>query len=227
MDVQMPELDGFQTTIELRKLEAETGSHIPVVALTAHAMKGDREKCLEAGMDAYLSKPLRARDLIALVEKLCQSVTAARIGTFSNGTMAATDSPSQGRASSDEGLLETQSEPQTPGVDFTGAIDRMDGDVELLTEQMRFFLDDAPQLVDQMIEAIASNNGPQLQSAAHRLKGLVSSYDQKAAADLCLTLEFAGRDTAFYTTRESVDRLRPLISNLASAIREFVAEHAV
>jgi PAS domain S-box-containing protein len=70
MDVQMPEMDGRQATREIRQIEARTGRRVPIVALTAHAMKGDRELCLEAGMDAYLPKPLRAHELMATIEQL-------------------------------------------------------------------------------------------------------------------------------------------------------------
>jgi len=69
MDVQMPEMDGFEATGELRRLEKQSGRHTPVIALTAHAMKGDRERCLAAGMDGYLSKPIRAPELDELLEK--------------------------------------------------------------------------------------------------------------------------------------------------------------
>jgi len=69
MDVQMPEMDGFEATGELRKREERTGLHIPVIALTAHAMKGDQERCLQAGMDGYLSKPIRPQELDEFLEK--------------------------------------------------------------------------------------------------------------------------------------------------------------
>jgi CheY-like chemotaxis protein len=70
MDVQMPGLDGLQTAAAIRNLERVIGGHIPIVAVTANAMKGDRERCLEAGMDAYLSKPFQTNDLIACIDKL-------------------------------------------------------------------------------------------------------------------------------------------------------------
>jgi CheY-like chemotaxis protein len=71
MDVQMPEMDGFTATAELRAREAGTGRHLPIIAMTAHAMKGDEERCLRAGMDAYLAKPIHPSSLFALVEKVC------------------------------------------------------------------------------------------------------------------------------------------------------------
>jgi CheY-like chemotaxis protein len=70
MDVQMPDMDGLQATAAIRKLEESTGRHIPIVAMTAHAMKGDREKCLAAGMDGYVSKPIHKAELFAAIETL-------------------------------------------------------------------------------------------------------------------------------------------------------------
>jgi CheY-like chemotaxis protein/HPt (histidine-containing phosphotransfer) domain-containing protein len=77
MDVQMPEMGGFEATAAIRKKEETTGGRIPIVAMTAHAMKGDRERCLEAGMDDYLTKPLDSRRLCALVESLASAIAAA------------------------------------------------------------------------------------------------------------------------------------------------------
>ena len=67
MDVQMPEMNGFEATTGIREVEKSTGSHVPVIAMTAHAMKGDRERCLEAGMDGYVSKPIRPDELIRAI----------------------------------------------------------------------------------------------------------------------------------------------------------------
>jgi CheY-like chemotaxis protein len=70
MDVQMPEMGGFEATGIIRAREAERGGHVPLVAMTAHAMKGDRERCIDAGMDSYMSKPIDGRKLIALIDSL-------------------------------------------------------------------------------------------------------------------------------------------------------------
>src|SRR6202022_1826283 len=69
MDVQMPEMDGFEATAALREKEKTTGIHLPIIAMTAHAMKGDRERCLAAGMDGYLSKPFQTEELFEAIEK--------------------------------------------------------------------------------------------------------------------------------------------------------------
>ena len=74
MDVQMPKMGGFETTASIREKEKKTGSHIPIIAMTAHAMKGDRERCLEAGMDDYIAKPLKAEELIKTIDRVISKV---------------------------------------------------------------------------------------------------------------------------------------------------------
>jgi CheY-like chemotaxis protein len=71
MDLQMPEMDGWQATAVIRDRDRASGIHTPIIALTAHAMSGDRERCLEAGMDEYLSKPIASAALLEVVERVC------------------------------------------------------------------------------------------------------------------------------------------------------------
>ena len=73
MDVQMPEMDGFEATAAIREVERFKGGHTPVVAMTAHAMAEDRQRCLEAGMDAYLSKPIQAQAVFEAIDKVCST----------------------------------------------------------------------------------------------------------------------------------------------------------
>ncbi len=80
MDVQMPEMDGFEATTAIRQQERETGRHVPIIAMTAHAMQGDRERCLEAGMDGYVSKPIHARELLAAIEQMMTANAAPASG---------------------------------------------------------------------------------------------------------------------------------------------------
>jgi CheY-like chemotaxis protein len=75
MDVQMPELDGFEATAAIRARERESGGHLPIIAMTAHAMKGDQERCLAAGMDGYVAKPMKAADLYAAIDRLLTAMS--------------------------------------------------------------------------------------------------------------------------------------------------------
>src|SRR6185436_1699787 len=123
MDVQMPEMDGMEATAVIRAQETRTGGHVPIIAMTAHAMTGDRELCLSAGMDDYVSKPIRATQLFDTLERV--------LGRRSERELLPT------AATRDDGRL----------VDFSAALEAVGGDQPLLLVVVQAFLEECPQLM--------------------------------------------------------------------------------
>jgi CheY-like chemotaxis protein len=168
MDAQMPEMDGLQATRQIRTREKTTETHLPVIALTASAMSGDRERCLAAGMDGYISKPINAQDLLTLVETLGTQVRSAKV--------------------SDQRGPEAGAQ-----FDFRAALTRLEGDVEIFKEQVVFFLRDAPGLLAGIQEAVAAGDADKLRTTAHRLKGLAAAFDAQAVTERAFDLEQRGQ----------------------------------
>lgn len=174
MDVQMPVMGGFEATGLIREQEKTTGKHIPIIAMTAHAMQGDREMCLEAGMDNYISKPINPKKLYALLDN---------IGKDKNQKML-TD-------------LSKQSEKQpdtTAAFEISEAMKHVDNDTELLKEIIEVFSESYPELMTQIETAIKTENSEDLHRAAHSLKGMVSNFGAKAVFDTAFNLEMMGKN---------------------------------
>jgi len=201
MDVQMPNMDGFEATRAIREKEKTTGKHLPIIALTAHAMAGDRDKCLAAGMDSYLAKPLRPRELVSLVEHMVGATTGVRADAVTRETTT-------------HGLC-----------DFDVALESMDNDLELLVQQMEFFLNDGPVLMGQIHRAIDNRDARQLELAAHRLKGLVARYACHQAAQLALKLEQMGQQNQFDEAKATAEQLGPLVEQLVREVRGYIQQH--
>jgi two-component system sensor histidine kinase/response regulator len=174
MDVQMPRMDGFQATAAIRAQEESTGRHIRIVAMTAHAMKGDRERCLAAGMDGYVSKPIQAEQFIALVE---------------DPALAADNSSTD--ASKDI-------QPKTGMVfDEQEALSRARGQRALLLQLVELFLADCPQIFDQIRSAQSTRDSQTLERAAHRLKGAAANLSAHRVVEVARRLEEIGRSGLF------------------------------
>jgi signal transduction histidine kinase/CheY-like chemotaxis protein/HPt (histidine-containing phosphotransfer) domain-containing protein len=145
MDVQMPEMDGFAATRAIRALEATRGGHTPIVAVTAHAMEGDRQRCLAAGMDGYVCKPLRVESLFQAIAQLVPAPTTVR---------------AEGQTAVPPALA--------------GALDAVGGDVEMLVRVAGMFRDQGPRLLGQVRAALARGDGQAAAFAAHTLAGSLS-----------------------------------------------------
>ena len=169
MDVQMPEMDGLEATAAIRKAEKATGAHVPIVALTAHAMKGDREACLAAGMDEYLSKPVNATELFTLIE----SLTGLTV-------MAAPDRVIDAPVGS-------------PAFDMEGVLARVEGDRSLLKELAQILHGEIPGVLAEIRRCAATGDSGGLERAAHGFRGACGNFGAEGAVRAAHVLELMGR----------------------------------
>jgi|SRR5579863_1186754 len=210
MDVQMPEMDGFEATNAIRRREAgddrqaAVPAHVPIVAMTAHAMKGDRERCLAAGMDAYVSKPLQVQQLFAVIESVLPSVVEEDNRTVEP---VQAQTPAGARASE-------------PVFDRDLVMARVEGDMELLREIVGLFLEETPQLLSNITESIASGDPVALERAAHALKGSVGNFGTKTAYEPALRLEAMGRGREMADAHEVYLKLEKEVAFLRDALVE-------
>ncbi|HMB07773.1 MAG TPA: response regulator, partial [Isosphaeraceae bacterium] len=176
MDLQMPEMDGLAATAEIRRLEAARGRHTPILAYTAHAMEEDRRRCLEAGMDGYLVKPVRQRDLHAALAGWSRG-DPGRAGTTVEG-------------------------PQRPGTTtaaaamgfrFDDLYETCGGDTGFVRELLASFLVAAPAAVAGIGAGLAAGDAGRAANEAHGLKGISLTIGAEALADSCRELVVAGR----------------------------------
>lgn len=160
MDVQMPHMDGLEATAMIRQSETATDRHVPIIALTAHAMKGDRERCLAAGMDGYVSKPIRIEDLEAAIASVLESLKPP-----------------------------TPEERKTSGSDIDTLLDGVGGDRSLLRHMIRIFQADSPEQVRAIAKGFKRNDATGVQRAAHALKGAIGNFQVKKAFEAAKNVE--------------------------------------
>lgn len=208
MDVQMPEMDGFEATQAIRLREAGTGQRTPIVAMTAHAMKGDRERCLAAGMDDYVSKPVQRAELLRVLS------WAAGMG----GAASTTETP---QPVATPGPRPEQELP--PALDRVSALERLGGDEELFAEVASVFLSDAPKLMAELSKAVASGDAPTVQRAAHGLKGAAGYVGGKLTSDAAAVLEKIGASANLKQAPAALDQLNAEVSRLTSKLAQLLS----
>jgi CheY-like chemotaxis protein len=193
MDVQMPEMGGFEATRMIRARETSSGRHVPIIALTAHALQGDRERCLEAGMDGYLSKPIDVDQLLDTVEKLPGAVASP--GAREAGGSAAADVV----------------------FDETKALVHTAGDRTLLGQVIAMLRSDLPSYMKKIAVAIERDDANGLRMAAHGLKGSLATVGSNSGEGLASKLERIGKAGELDEAAEFFVQLQDLVGRLERA----------
>jgi PAS domain S-box-containing protein len=192
MDVQMPEMGGLEATAVIRDHERTAGGHVPIVALTARAMAGDREQCLAAGMDAYVSKPLRPDELFSAID----SVVSGQPDTTTPSAPAAGGS-----------------------VDRKSLLTAFGGRMDLLKHVVDVFLEDTPSILTRLKGGLENNNAADVTSAAHALKGSVGLFSQGEAYECARRLEQLGRSGDLTNGESVLEELLVSVSKLTTELR--------
>jgi len=198
MDCQMPSMDGFEAT---RRIRALANGTVPIIAVTAYAIRGDRERCLAAGMDDYLAKPVSSESLSQVLQRWLPASSTATPS-------------SQGRTNHDTDRL-------------ADLLRRFDGDRSLVSELAAIFIESAPSLLSTIHEAMAEGDTRTLGRTAHTLKGAVSNFDDRDATSAALTLETlasGGADRA--TLQAALESVDQTVANLQRLLEQFVDAQA-
>ncbi len=206
LDVQMPEMDGFETAHRIRAGEQGTDKHLPLIALTAHAMKGDRERCLAAGMDHYLTKPVAPIELYRLLASVSNSLNQK--ATEEIGLRVAPE------ASEAEQRARTIS-----GFNREEALAHTGGDAKMLAELAEMFLAESPTWLAQARAALSAGDATTLQRAAHSIKGSVSIFAAEEALVAAESLELTAKNQKLADAGSLLEELEDALNRLLPDLR--------
>jgi|GEM_PF-190346 len=194
MDVQMPEMSGLDATKIIREMEKTTGEHLPIVAMTAYALRGDRERCIEAGMDDYISKPIKAGELYAKIEAYLP----------------------------EKKVLVDSDFPDKKLVDLESALDRVGGDRELLRDVLILFLQDLPLTLARLEDAYHGKKLEEIRRIAHTLKGAAGNIGADRLRDKAALLEKAAEKGNIQDVNRFFEELVAMAQRTEQLLKEFL-----
>jgi CheY-like chemotaxis protein len=232
MDVQMPELDGLMATEEIRVWEETHGGHLPIIAMTAHAMKGDRERCLKAGMDDYVSKPVRPTHLLSTLAKFFAPLppddqaaenSKETIDNLSGDTDVG-DRVAVGPLSSNS--VDDHSPPLTADgnscIDWARARKSACNDESLLCDVIAAYLEECPKLLANLSAGLAANDATEACRSIHTIKGSLRTFGAKLAP-LAQELEEAAGDARLDLVRERLPNFHEGLQAVESELQSYLA----
>lgn len=197
MDVMMPRMCGFEATAAIRERERTANTHIPIIAMTARAMEGERERCIEAGMDDYIAKPIRKETLIETISRFADQRPLP-------------PSPAIEEPASDSTL------------DAVRLVERLDGDVGLLQELIELFMEECSAQLPRMRESVADGDCESLRAAAHKMSSSVSNLSAEATFQAALKLEESGANGDMATAEDLLATLEAEVSRLQIELKNLV-----
>jgi CheY-like chemotaxis protein/HPt (histidine-containing phosphotransfer) domain-containing protein len=206
MDIQMPEMDGIEATRVIRKDRSTQvlNRNIPIIAMTAHTMKGDREKCIEEGMNDYLSKPIQAKELAAALDRWIAE----------GGQSQRPQRPSEAK--------------QTGSIfDMDDLLRRVDGDKEFLAEIVSLFLQDMPKQMNILAQALTDNDASLCYRQAHTIKGASANLGAKAMQIVASEIETAGRNGDMEGAAAAFEKLKDQFAVTEVALADLNTAHNI
>ncbi len=227
MDMQMPVMDGYEATAAIRKREQQTGEHIPIIAMTAEALKGDRERCLESGMDDYVAKPVMAAEMYQAIERF-PAVCFASDARMQYGATVSSSSPGIESEQQEHAAFNgTEHRPSPAVVDAANGLPNIDwkGVQQLLAcgaDELRAFAelvkDEIPCQIADVRRALDIRDSKLLRRSAHSLKGSVNYFDAGQLIQAALALEIRGREESFDGTAEQFATLEHEVARFLAAL---------
>jgi len=211
MDLQMPVMDGLEATRAIRNLPDRQRARLPIIAMTAHAMKGDAESCLSAGMDGYISKPVKGDELIELIERLAEQTPAKWAGP----------SPPTAAAPGELAPGELAPRPDAFDFDLDDALRHCLGKRALFQDLVEYLFSEADPLLDLMRTAFAKSDAVEMGKAAHRLKGTLLYLGSASALNAVQAVEDLGRRNDATGAAAAIGQLAKQVAKLKSALEPY------